>query len=62
MSPSQTITRTLKRKGVATIQDLRALGLSRPTLFRTLKALQSHARPGLILAIGNSQLVPPVAT
>jgi predicted transcriptional regulator of viral defense system len=40
MDPSQAITRTLKRKGAAAVQDLGALGLSRPTLFRTLKALE----------------------
>jgi predicted transcriptional regulator of viral defense system len=44
MDPNQTITRTLKRKGAVTVQDLGALGLSRPTLFRTLKALESSGQ------------------
>jgi predicted transcriptional regulator of viral defense system len=40
MSPSLAITSTLKQKGAAAVQDLSVLGLSRPTLFRTLKALE----------------------
>lgn len=44
MDPGQAITRTLKRKGTAVVQDLGALGLSRPTLFRTLKSLQKSGQ------------------
>jgi predicted transcriptional regulator of viral defense system len=44
MDPTQAVSRTLKRKGRAAISDLGALGISRPTLFRTLKALERSGR------------------
>ena len=44
MDPALTITSTLKRKGTAAVQDLGALGLSRSTLFRTLKALEESGQ------------------
>ena len=48
MDPIRAVSRTLKRKGTAAIRDLEALGLSRPTLFRTLKALE---RSGQIVRV-----------
>ncbi len=44
MGPIEAVSRTLKRKGRAAISELEALGLSRPTLFRTLKALEQSGQ------------------
>ncbi|MEW6166489.1 MAG: type IV toxin-antitoxin system AbiEi family antitoxin domain-containing protein [Pseudomonadota bacterium] len=44
MEPTQAITRVLKREGVADVQTLGALGLSRPTLFRALRQLEQGGR------------------
>jgi predicted transcriptional regulator of viral defense system len=44
MEPAQAITGMLKRKGVADVHALGALGLSRPTLFRALRQLEQSGR------------------
>lgn len=44
MDPGQTITRMLKRRGTVAVQDLSALGLSRPTLYRALRALEQSGQ------------------
>lgn len=48
MNPTRAVARALKRKGSAAVSDLAVLGLSRPTLFRTLKSLE---RSGQIIRL-----------
>lgn len=44
MNPELVILEALRRQGPANAQKLATLGLSRPTLFRTLKALESSGQ------------------